>query len=344
MIEQNYSTILSRTKIFSHPDRLAEWLSTGITKPITAQLDPSNRCNYDCTQCAGLRIDRNAEMSLVQMRKIIDELYPFIRGIEITGGGESLMNKETPDAIIYAKEKNIDVGLITHGHLLNEITIPKIVSSTAYIRVSVDASDNHTHKIRKGTRDNSSLDRVINNIRNLVKEKRAQNAECTIGMSYLTDFEDTPETLRKFVELAKSVEVDYAQFRPYHHSMKDFMPYFEQLSDLNTKDFRVIFSKDKYEKKKFSYEKAFADEFRTVIAATGEIYPDCFTRGIKNFSFGNLLTESFEDIWNSQRRKDVFNTKLQQPNCPKQCYYDPLDQLLWEMYIQNRDVMHKNFI
>ncbi|MGV8150942.1 MAG: radical SAM/SPASM domain-containing protein [Candidatus Woesearchaeota archaeon] len=338
------NNVLSRSKIFAHPDRLFEWLNTGITHPITAQIDPSNRCNYDCNQCAGLRIDRNAELTEEELFRIIDQISPFIKGIEFTGGGDPLMNKHSPDSMVYAKNKGIDVGLVINGHLLNTQNIPKIISSATYVRVSVDAINEESHKYRKGTRNNNSFQKVINNIKDLVAERDGTNSSCTIGLGYLTDFGEDSQNFRAFALLAKNLGANYAQFRPYHHADDNIISELENLSDLNSDTFNTIYSKDKYLKIKGTYERAYADEFKITISATGDIYPDCFTRGIKNFSYGNLLKEDFEAIWKSEKRLRISESKLLQNNCPKQCYYDVLSQQLWDIYAHITTVAHKNFI
>ncbi len=347
--------LLSRTKVFMHPDRFAEWFNTGTTLPITAQLDPTNRCNYDCSQCAGLRIDRNAELSLEQMTRIIDQLAPFIRGIEFTGGGEPLMNKQTPEAMVYANDKKISVALDTNGHLLTPRIIDQILlSNPVYIRISLDAINSAMHRLNKGTQSNESFEMVKKNIASLVAAKNQLTSGCTIGVAYLTDYSDDANTISDFITTAKNLGVDYAQFRPYHHSNANFIHTIEEFDPLlytgNFKTpfswdkFKILFSRDKYEKIRGTYTIPHADEFRIVVSATGDIYPDCFTRGIKNFSYGNLLTDDFKDIWRSYRRKQITESKLQQPNCPKQCYYDALSQALEDINVQKNNDKHNNFV
>ena len=38
------------------------------------------------------------------------------------------------------------------------------------------------------------------------------------------------------------------------------------------------------------------------MGAEGEVYACCFLRGNKDFSFGNVNEQSFEEIWNSDHR------------------------------------------
>ncbi len=334
----NKNNVLSRNKILFHKDRLQEWLKTGLGKPITAEIDPTNQCNYHCLGCAGGRFPERATFSESDLKHIIDKLSSTIKGILFTGGGEPLFNKATPNAIVYAKSKGIDVGLITTGFFLNEkyrsgIT-EKILNNCQWLRISLDATDKQTYANRKVVPP-INFDFVLDNIKNLVSKKKELNSKCTIGIAYLTRNESYEE-LEKFVLLAKSLDADYAQFRPYHDVNNDISEQIEKTKIYESDEFSVYYPKDKYQKKKHNYDVCYGDEFRIVVSATGDLYPDCFTRGRDNFAYGNILTQSFEEIWNSEKRKKIFANKLNQPNCPDMSKYDTLNAILWNLY-QNKE-------
>ena len=111
---------LNQNKIFTHLDRLSEWLKKGTTKPITIEIDPTNICNHNCPECAGNKFCPQCELSLVFMKKTINQISPFCKGLVFTGGGEPLYNKDTLNAISYAKKKGINIGLVTNGSLLTK--------------------------------------------------------------------------------------------------------------------------------------------------------------------------------------------------------------------------------
>ncbi|MBI3551063.1 MAG: hypothetical protein HY077_00975, partial [Elusimicrobia bacterium] len=45
-------------KIFAHKDRVAEWLETGSSKPVTVEMDMTNVCNQACPHCFGFYPER----------------------------------------------------------------------------------------------------------------------------------------------------------------------------------------------------------------------------------------------------------------------------------------------
>ncbi|KYK25100.1 hypothetical protein AYK26_02805 [Euryarchaeota archaeon SM23-78] len=339
---EEFNNILSRSKIYAHPERLTQWMKTGKTLPITAEIDPTNKCNYNCKYCAGNKIPSQAELTYNQMKTIIDKISPFIKGILFTGGGEPLINPETTKAISYAHKKNIDVGLVTNGSLLHTVNQKQLLSDCEWIRIGIDAANQETYAKRKNI-PKENYQKVWNNISELVKTRNKHNLECTIGVAYLTENEEKRE-LEAFTRLARDYKVDYVQFRPYHHVNNNLIKVIKELKQLKTDKFKVLYSREKYKREKFDYKQAFGDEFRFVISATGDVYPDCFTRGLAGFSYGNLLKQSFEGIWSSEKRKRILESKLQQENCPPQCKHDELNQLLWLINRSKEEAEHKNFV
>ncbi len=328
------SGILSRRKILAHKERLESWLETGIGMPITAELDSTNKCRYRCRECSGYRIPEHASLTGSEMEMIIDKLSPVVKGLVFTGGGEPLENEETGRAIRYARRQGMDVGLVTNGFLLTdsqrEGIVDTVLDDCLWARISIDASDAETYSQRRGTQP-GDFDILVKYAQYFLEQKSKRGSNCTIGLAYLTR-DETLDQLMAFVLLAREVGADYAQFRPYHNSNHDLSELIEQTKCMETDTFRVIYPKYKYEKKIQDYEKCFGDEFRVVVSATGEMYPDCHTRGRKNFSYGNLLRQSFDEIWYSEKRQEIFNSKLSQYNCPEMCRYDALNTLLWDLY------------
>jgi GTP 3',8-cyclase len=326
------TSYLSQIKIFNHLDRIEEWLKAGDCFPVTIEIDPTNKCTRSCPHCAGNRFQKNDVLSLVFMKNVIRQIKPFCRGIIFTGGGEPLCNADTISAIEYAKKYSMEVALVTNGDLLDQKTSERLVQNCTYVRISHN-DDNNWKKIRM-----------------LVENRKKKKSNCTIGIGILTSRKKS-RLMEEFVKKAKRVGADYAQFRPYHLDTFDALPIIQKLQkEFNGKSFRVIASEYKYIdmknrlKKTGEYRVCFADNFRMVIAADGKIYPDCWTRGMKNFCLGDLYRNNFRQIWKSKRRKEITASKLKQRQCPPMCYHDPLNGLLWKIWLQRKNGEHFNFV
>jgi GTP 3',8-cyclase len=326
------STYLSQVKIFNHLDRVQAWLKNGICFPISMQIDPTNSCTRNCLRCAGNKTVKNARLSLEFMEDVINQISSFCKGLIFTGGGEPLCNSDTMTAIKYARSKGIDVGLVTNSDLIDLNTAKQIIANCSYVRISY-LDDN-----------------VWNKIKMLVRAKKDQKSDCIIGVGFLTNKEKAGQ-MHDIIKAAKKAKVDYIEFRPYHLDTFNASKKIEKFKiKFNSNNFQVIANDYKYKEMKESNKKTkkypvcFGDNFRAVIAADGKVYPDCFTRGFKNFCLGNLRKESFKKIWASARRRKIFNSKLNISNCPPICYYDPLDELLWNIWRQYQEGRHVNFI
>lgn len=218
-----------------------------------------------------------------------------------------------------------------------------LVLNTKRIRISINWINWDDFKRKNGVWE-EEYNKVRSNVSNLVKEKNNNNSSI-IGISYLTEDKETYEDITNISQKAKEIWVDYIQFRPYHHSKVNIIENIERCKkEIKDESFDVLYSKEKYEKNIYDYKIAFADEFRTVIAADWNMYPDCFTRWIKDFCFGNILDSSFDKIWNSHKRKQIIRNKLKQKNCPWQCFQDPLNQFLRDIYETTKEGKHLNFI
>lgn len=333
---------LNQEKIFAHLDRLKEWLNKGETKPITVEIDSTNLCNYNCPTCSGNRYNKDCFLSLDFMKGAIKQISSFCKGLVFTGGGEPLLNKDTVNAVLFAKKKGLDIGFITNGSLLNSDVCKDLVKACTWIRISFDSENSRDYsKIHGVTKE--GYDFVLNNIKMLVKIKKDIGSSCVVGVGYLTN-KKSSKKMFSFAKKMKMMGVDYIQFRPFHYDNFNVSKRIKDCKRLESEGFRVEVSQHRYDKVIGNYPVAYRDEFSTVIAADGKLYPCCFTRGKKEFILGDLHEKAFMEIWKSKNKKEVFKNKLKMKNCPVMCRYDKLSQILWEIFRLNKEGKHLNFV
>ena len=68
----------------------------------------------------------------------------------------------------------------------------------------------------------------------------------------------------------------------------------------------------------------------TYVAATGDVYPCCYTRVDASYAIGNILQQRFADFWQSEARRASYR-RLQFDACPS-CPYGRTNQLLGSLY------------
>jgi radical SAM protein with 4Fe4S-binding SPASM domain len=142
--------------------------STTVAQPSSIMLELTNQCNLHCTTCPreydfGKAMDKG-NMQVEQAKKIIDELWPYLDSVGLTGLGETFLYKELEQVIDYIKSKNkwIKIFISTNAVLPDFIEkVSKLVNKIDTIQVSIDGIDSVYEKIRK----NASFIELDNNLR-----------------------------------------------------------------------------------------------------------------------------------------------------------------------------------
>lgn len=344
----------SSNKILKHLDRVNDWETGGNPPPITVELDMANVCNHSCPQCAAQHI-KSRDKSLLSRaiaERTIHELAEFgVRGLIFTGGGEPLCHKNTSDMVILSKLLGLDVGFITNGQLLNEKIIRVLLENCVWVRVSLDAATAETFSCVHGTSAESFAE-VVDNIRNLTRIKKMLGSKTTVGVGFLTDHETVAE-MEPAAELCRDLQVDYLQYRPmqihsngkYEYRWTDIDDRIQHCFEYSNPTYKVLYSKHKYDMMKAEnygryYKKCYGHQFATVISATGKMYICCHLRGQDKYEIGDLSRQSFQEIWNSARRKDVYEN-INFKDCMPLCRDNTFNQILWDI---KYPVEHVNFL
>ena len=349
---------LNTNKVLYHPDRFSEWQETGdCTAPVTIKIDLTNVCNHDCPGCIDfdLIVNDNNQLKLEVFEELLPELNDMgVKGVNYTGGGEPTTHKKFGDIIKRTNENNLEVGLITNGSRFHKQPMEEILKMFTWIRVSFDSYDQETHTRTHGP--SARFGEMVSNLELLVKIKKEQNLDSTIGMGFITNqHADMDRNLYKFVEIAKNIGVDYVQLRPSFGTMfdydsisyKEWTEIFDKAKAYETDSFKVFIDRGKFEKilsgnTERNYCTCHAQAFKsTTITATGAVYVCCSLTGRQEGFIGNIKTESFSEIWNGEKRKKTLadlNVKL----CPRLCVGDNLNEFLEDF--KNNEPNHRNFL
>ena len=141
--------------------------------PLFLEVEASYACNYECIMCPRrfLNLDERGELSMELFDKLFAEAKKEkLASINLSHGGEPLMNKNLPELITKAKEAGIlDVMFHTNASLLTKRKSKQIIENgLTKINFSLDAMTEKTYrKIRRG--GNYRL--VMRNIADFLKIK-----------------------------------------------------------------------------------------------------------------------------------------------------------------------------
>jgi MoaA/NifB/PqqE/SkfB family radical SAM enzyme len=313
MYDENFDS----QKLMYHPERVSEWLKTGLTKgPLYTEFELTSSCNCKCIFC-GVDYCVNKPRGPIPYKtaiKILKELKNCgNKSIMIAGHGESLLH---PDAkkIINASAKLMSTSVTTNGITLDDNLI-EIIDNLKWVRFSINGTDKNNYKKIHG---NDNFDRVIENIQNAVKRKKDKKLKVTIG-SQIVLLNENINNIDKLTSLLKNSGLDYFSIKPYSkhpksknnlnpdysniHSLK------RQLKKYENEKFKIIFRIESFNKINApkTYQNCHGTHFISFVDALANVWECNIYAEDKRFYIGNASQDSIKNIWKSKQRKSVLN-------------------------------------
>ena len=159
--------------------------STKVAYPSTIMIELTNNCNLHCTICPreysyGQEMDKG-KMPTQLAKKIIDELWPYLDSIGLTGMGETFIYENLEEIVDYIKAKNkgIIISISTNAVVPNFIEKAKrVIGKIDTIQVSIDGTGSVYNAIRKG----SSFSTLTTNLTELTKLCKGTNTTIMLNM------------------------------------------------------------------------------------------------------------------------------------------------------------------
>ncbi|MBU1121409.1 MAG: radical SAM protein [Candidatus Omnitrophica bacterium] len=346
-------------KLIYHVPRLNDWLQGKITYPIYMEVSPAGACNHRCKYC-GLDFMEYQPRFLDEgiLKERLGELSKLgLKSIMYAGEGEPFLHKSMREIINCTKKNNIDVSITTNGVLFNKEIAEKTLGDIEWIKVSINGATKETYSKIHCCKD-KDYDCVIENMKYAVKIKEERGYSCTLGMQLLL----LPENYQEAVHLAKlacDIGMDYLVIKPYsQHPQSKTTRYksvkyseYEYLSDelrkCNTDSFSVIFriqAMKKWDDNVKKYKQCLSLPFWSYIDAGGNVWGCSVYLGDERFLYGNINEQSFQQIWEGQRRLNSLRwveSELNASECRINCRMEEVNKYLWDL---KNPPAHVNFI
>ncbi|MDD5021942.1 MAG: radical SAM protein, partial [Endomicrobiaceae bacterium] len=173
--------------------------------PVSATLSVTDRCNSRCTYC-GFSIRNTKELSLDEIKSVIDVLCNL--GVERLGlwGGEPLVREDIGDIVDYCKTKKLYLTMVTNGYLIGEKL--DIIKKIDDVIVSFDGLE----KYQDLNRGKNSYNKTISTIKLL-----ADNKIKFFTITVLTKNNISNENIDYILELSKQYNF-FTTFQILHHN------------------------------------------------------------------------------------------------------------------------------
>jgi len=298
------------TKLLHNIDRLIE-IQSGIFRPISIQLAPTDKCNLKCDFCSVA----NREMRELTFKQCEDVLNTFkllgAKTIEITGGGDPTMYRHINELILNAHYLGFEVGMITNGVILNKSVSLESLSKLMWLRISLNSLD------------------YVNEV-NLDVPKNV-----TLGFSYVWNDRSNRGMLDKIIKYMNKYNAAYVRVVPDCLNVNNINRYKKIIDSVIGTEHEKMFVQ---QKEYIIPSRCWMGYLKPFVNSDGWIYhcsanPLINRKFHPNFRMGKI--EDINEIWSCVK---PFNTS----NCVEgKCFFAEHNNLIEQVIM---DVPHKNFI
>lgn len=192
------------------------WLSRLIDYPLIApdsiQLNFLFRCNLSCRMCKMGDRDPQKELSLSDLKKIVNEASDLGVKEALILGGEPFLRPDLFDLIKHINSRKMKSIVVTNGTLLTEENLEKVKESKLFhIAVSLDAADDKTMSAIRGA---GVFGEIIANVERFQKKKNKEKDFHTGISNCVTIMDQNIAGLFDIVKLSKRIGFYDVVFQP----------------------------------------------------------------------------------------------------------------------------------
>lgn len=305
--------------------------STSVAYPSTVMIELTNHCNLHCTTCPreydyGKQMDKG-NMQPVQAQRIIDELWPYLDSVGLTGMGETFIYKELEEIVDYIRQKNkgIIISLSTNAMLPNFIEkVKPLVGKVDTIQVSIDG----LNEIYESIRIDAKFEVLDNNLKQLVGLCSDSNTNITLNMVVTKENYHQMYSILEYTHsiginsicftlfnLASATNIE-SEYYEFYHS-KPFIAEHNRIEKART-NYNHIEITTWDLSKKGSFQNCPFPWTHFYICWNGFVAPCCGKPFPKELHFGNVFKTNVINVLNSESYKE-FRRQWFQNSAPSFC-------------------------
>lgn len=341
-----------------HKERLDAWLRGERIAPITIDMALTQKCQMSCVFCyAGLQQRESDPVKWETYEQFLEDCVTIghkagegVRAISLVSDGESTLSRSYYPFIRKASELGIDVASGTNGEALKKEEMPMLVDNLSYLRINLNAATPQANAQIMGT-SVKAFERVIENVRELVRVKRERKSNCSLGLQMVL----MPHYGHEVVPLAKfgkELGVDYLVIKHCSddeagrlgvdyswYVMPSTIAMLREAEAQSTDNYsvQVKWSKIKTGRDR-KYSKCYGTALHLQMSGTGLVAPcgSFFHDRYKRFHIGDIKEQRFKDIWASQAYKEVIDYLKSEHfdprrECATLCLQDRTNQALYDL-------------
>jgi MoaA/NifB/PqqE/SkfB family radical SAM enzyme len=284
--------------------------------PFKIEIEHTTLCDKKCIICEHTYWNEKSENITFEDFKKIIEHFPKLKWVNLTGEGSGFLNRDFMKMIEYLRSKDISVNFVDEFDLVDEEKLRKLSElGVNCIWISMEGATKETYeKIRVGC----SFDRVINNIKTLLRVKKELNSPFpTICFRFVVNKLNYHE-MPKMVELVHSLGdlgegsklefVGLLKFKEIEHLYLSEIP--EEILEetlRKAKQLGVNVAFNHHSESRLPPPTKCAAWTEPYLMIGGYVLPCCAVLMsnkrpfLRKYAFGNLFEKPFREIWYSER-------------------------------------------
>jgi radical SAM protein with 4Fe4S-binding SPASM domain len=264
--------------------------------PLTYSIEPTNHCNLKCPECPSGLGTLTRPLGLMKpefFKKIIDEIDSTGFYVQLFFQGEPYINKNLPEMIEYAQEKNIYISVSTNGHFINEHNAGLFLGPAPdKIIFSIDGIDETTYQNYRIGGTFKAADEGLKLLTDAKKKKKLKKPFIELQFIVMKQNEHLIDKVKQY-GISRGVDrtvFKTMQISSYSNAV-DFLPQNEVFR-------RYSIDNGSFKIKGKLNNHCFALWRTSVITWDGRVVPCCFDKDAV-YEFGRLNGTAFNQIWNS---------------------------------------------
>jgi len=315
--------------------------STKVAHPSSIMIEVTNHCNLRCITCPreyefGDKMDKGF-IPLEQLKKIVDQVYPYVDSIGLTGLGETLMYKQLEEAVEYirSKSKGIITSISINAHLPKSVEIAtRLADHIDTIQISVDGMN----EVYDTVRLQGDYSFFIKNVAAIAENAKTKRADLLFNMVVI---KQNYSQMADIVRLAAKLGVRYVNLQTMN--LASVTTWDLGLYEFyNTREFKLALKEawkaadeTGVDLSTFEFEKK--NEFQKCLLPWGHFYiswdgwmtPCCAKPFPKELNFGNVFEEGLQKTLNSDSYRAFRQQWLnnESPDFCKRCHMIDLPQM-----------------
>lgn len=301
-----------RNKILLHYQNVYDYLEHGDCAPISCEVNLTDKCLLNCQWCISDNVKvGNTIPGQLAMKFVNGFKTSGGKSIIFTGGGEPTCHPDFIDILGYARDLGLDIALLTNGVYPDSYN-KDIGEKCLIVRVSLDTLNWAKYQHWKGV---DKVGHVLENILDLAQYPTKIWINVNVCPEHTV--EDIKALIKDFPKGAYGL-----QFRPVmprfflkekfmgNPEVEKFL--FEEMEEYfrllygNTKPFEITTSREKWESYRtgpFDFKYCEGHYITPAFNSNGDVAVCLYHLTDPRFTFGNILKQTFEEIWNSEKRK-----------------------------------------